>query len=57
MCVANIMQPIIQDCEWNRKKVEELEKEILKLPITQTYPLARFFLPKLMNSQIVGLTY
>lgn len=40
--VAVVMQPIIQGGDFNPDKVEEVEKEILKLPITLTAPIGFF---------------
>ena len=58
LLVANVMQPLQNDKnEWDSAKVYELEKQILNLPITQTFPLAVFFCEKFPNFVMRGLKY
>lgn len=44
--VAIYLQPIYQECEFNKSKALEFEKEVLELPIVLTYPIGFFLLRK-----------
>lgn len=47
--IAIYLQPIVYDCPFDTLKAYELEREILKMPITKTYPIGFFLLARLMG--------
>ena len=51
--VALYIQPLI-DKTFDEEKIDALEEEILKLPAIEVYPLANFFLDKLLLFKLLG---
>lgn len=53
--LAICYQPEINGGDFNYARAMEIEQEILKMPITETYPVGFFLLSKLNNSGASGL--
>jgi len=48
--VSIYMQPFVDQKPFNEGRAEEIEEEVLEMPITQTYALGFFLLSRLTNS-------
>lgn len=53
--MAVYLQPLVDEKPFNLKAARELEKEILSMPISKTFPIGFFFLSKLNESGQPGL--
>lgn len=54
LACAVYLQPLVSGPGYDHQKAMDLEKEILELPIWQTFPVGFFFLKKLNNSGSSG---
>jgi hypothetical protein len=52
---AAYLQPLVDGMVYDHDRALELEKEILAMPIVDTFPIGFFFLSKLNNSGRLGL--
>lgn len=55
--VCIYLQPLVYKSKFDFEKAKELEEEILKLPIEETFPIGFFYLSKLKNFGSIGLLY